>query len=77
MGDAARNCAGSVRSCAGIAGALALGRVLSGLLFAVSPYDWRTILGVLVLTMGSAMAACWIPARRATTVDPLDALRYE
>ncbi|HKN60240.1 MAG TPA: ABC transporter permease, partial [Candidatus Acidoferrales bacterium] len=58
---------------AGVAGALALGKVLSGLLFAVSPYDWRTILGVIVLTMICAVAACWIPARRATRVDPLEA----
>ena len=62
---------------AGVAGALALGRVLSGLLFAVSPYDWRTIFGVIALTLICALAACWIPARRATRVDPLDALRYE
>jgi predicted permease len=62
---------------AGVAGALALGRVISGLLFAVSPYDWRTILGVMALTLICALAACWIPARRATRVDPLDALRYE
>jgi predicted permease len=62
---------------AGVAGALALGRVLAGLLFAVSPYDWRTISGVFVLTALSALAACWIPARRATRVDPLEALRYE
>ncbi len=62
---------------AGVVGALALGRVLSGLLFAVSPYDWRTILGVVALTLICALAACWIPARRATRVDPLEALRYE
>jgi predicted permease len=62
---------------AGVAGALALGRVISGLLFGVSPYDWRTILGVMALTLICALAACWIPARRATRVDLLDALRYE
>jgi predicted permease len=61
----------------GVAGALSLGRVLSSLLFAVSPYDWRTILGVVALTLICALAACWIPARRATRVDPLEALRYE
>ena len=62
---------------AGVAGAIALGKVLSGLLFAVSPYDWKTILMVLAVTALSAACACWIPARRATRVDPLDALRYE
>ena len=62
---------------AGVAGALAMGKLLAGLLFAVSPYDWRTIAAVLMLTAGSAIAACWIPARRATRVDPLEALRYE
>jgi len=61
----------------GVAGALALGRVLAGLLFHVSPYDWRTIVVVLALTVAAAIAACWIPARRATRVDPLEALRYE
>jgi hypothetical protein len=62
---------------AGVAGAAALGKVLSGLFFRVSPYDWRIILAVLVLTTTSALAACWIPASRATRVDPLEALRYE
>jgi predicted permease len=62
---------------AGAAGAVALGKVLSGLLFAVSPYDWKIILAVLILTAISALAACWIPVRRATRVGLLDALRYE
>jgi putative ABC transport system permease protein len=62
---------------AGVAGALALGKLLSGLLFAISPYDWRTILAVIIVTMLCALAACWLPARRATQVDPLVALRYE
>ncbi|HKS81600.1 MAG TPA: FtsX-like permease family protein, partial [Candidatus Acidoferrales bacterium] len=61
----------------GVGGALALGRLVAGLLFGVSPYDWRTILIVLAITAAAALAACWIPARRATRVDPLVALRYE
>lgn len=61
----------------GVAGAMALGRLIAGLLFGVSPYDWRTILLVLAITAVTALAACWIPARRATRVDPLVALRYE
>jgi predicted permease len=61
----------------GVAGAMALGRLVAGLLFGVSPYDGRTILVVLAITAVTALAACWIPARRATRVDPLVALRYE
>jgi putative ABC transport system permease protein len=61
----------------GVAGALALGRLVAGLLFGVSPYDWKTIVAVLAITTVTALAACWIPARRATRVDPLVALRYE
>lgn len=62
---------------AGIAGALACGRLIAGMLFGVSPSDWKTILAVSVLTALAALAACWIPARRAIRVDPLQALRYE
>lgn len=61
----------------GIIGALALGRVLAGFLFSVKPYDPATLVAVLIVTFVTAAAACWIPARRATKVDPLEALRYE
>lgn len=61
----------------GVIGAIALGRLVAGLLFGVSPYDWKTIAGVPALTLATALTACWIPARRATRVDPLEALRYE
>jgi putative ABC transport system permease protein len=61
----------------GVVGALVLGRLVAGLLFGVSPYDWKTIVAVLAITTVTALAACWIPARRATRVDPLVALRYE
>jgi predicted permease len=61
----------------GVASALALGRVLSGFLFCVRPYDLGTMAAVLMVTLITAVAACWIPARRATEIDPLDALRYE
>jgi predicted permease len=61
----------------GLAVALALGKVLSGFLFSVRPYDPLTVLTTLGVTLITAAAACWIPARRATRIDPLDALRYE
>lgn len=62
---------------AGVAGAAALGRLVAGLLFGVSPYDGWTTAGVVGVTLVTAVIACWIPARRATRVDPLSALRYE
>ena len=61
----------------GIAGAFALTRLLTTLLFAVTPTDALTFASVpLLLIMVSALA-CYIPARRATKVDPLVALRIE
>jgi predicted permease len=61
----------------GIGGALALGRVLEGLLFGVKAYDPWTLIGVSSLLIGVAAAACYIPAMRASRADPLSALRYE
>jgi ABC-type antimicrobial peptide transport system permease subunit len=61
----------------GIIGALALSRVLKGMLVGVSTTD-ATVFATAALGIGViAMAACYIPARRATTVDPVVALRYE
>ena len=62
---------------AGVAGALALGRLLSSLLFEVSPADPFTIGTVVVALMAVAAFACTVPALRATRVDPITALRYE
>jgi len=61
----------------GIAGALALTRFLASLLFGVTPTDAITFVVVSVLFILVATVASFIPARRATRVDPLKALRYE
>ena len=61
----------------GIGGALALGRVLQSLLFEIKPTDPVTLVGVSFLLALVALAACYVPARRAMRVDPMVALRYE
>jgi ABC-type antimicrobial peptide transport system permease subunit len=61
----------------GAAGAFGVTRVIVGLLYNVSPTDSATFIVVSVLVTTVALLACWLPARRATKVDPLVALRYE
>jgi putative ABC transport system permease protein len=61
----------------GMAAAFALTRVLSSLLFGVTPTDTATFVAVPALLLGVALAACYIPAWRATRVNPMQALRCE
>jgi ABC-type antimicrobial peptide transport system permease subunit len=61
----------------GLAGALALGRVLAGILYGVDPAD-PVLLAMVALTMlAVALASSWIPARRAAAVDPVVTLRED
>ena len=61
----------------GVAGSLALMRTMQSMLFGVRATDPLTVIGVVLLLAAVSLLACWIPARRATKIDPLVALRYE
>jgi putative ABC transport system permease protein len=61
----------------GVAGGVGAGRLLSGMLFSVERHDALTFIGVPVVLLAVALLACYVPARRATRVDPLIALRTD
>jgi putative ABC transport system permease protein len=75
FGEGMRLIAGGVT--AGLAAAIVLSRVLGSFLFEVEPTDPITLISVGLLFVVVALLACWAPARRATKVNPLEALRYE
>jgi len=62
---------------AGLGGALALGRLVASLLYGVNAHDTPTLLVAAMLLIAVALAASWIPARRAARVNPMTALRHE
>ena len=61
----------------GLPAAAASTRVLESLLFGVTMFDWLTFVAGPLVLIAVALAACWLPARRATRINPMDALRVE
>ena len=67
----------AVGAVAGLLAAAAASRILESFLFGVTPYDHRTFVGAPLSLAAVALVACWLPARRATRIDPMDTLRAE
>ena len=61
----------------GVVLALGVGLIMSKLLFGIRPFEFWVVFPVLALLAASAFAACWFPARRAATMDPMETLRAE
>ena len=61
----------------GLAGAWASARLLANQLYEIKPYDPVTFIVVGLTLVGVAFLACWLPARRATQINPVEALRHE
>lgn len=68
---------GLIGTAIGAAGSIALARLMQGLLFGVSSLDAATFVAMAALLLIITLLACWLPARRASNVDPIIALRYE
>jgi ABC-type antimicrobial peptide transport system permease subunit len=64
-------------STVGLAGAMMAGPMLRGLLFELSPLDPLALASAAILVIGASVAACCVPALRASRVDPLAALRHD
>ena len=62
---------------AGIAGAVAVSKLLSSYLYGVSSLDWSTYLATLTFVLALGLVACYVPARRAVAIEPMRALRHE
>jgi len=61
----------------GLPGVYLVGKTLKSILYNVGALDGRALVGVALVLLASALLACYLPARRATRIDPLAALRQE
>jgi len=70
-------CLAAVGIVLGMAVALGVTRLIQGLLFGVHPWDVPTLMAVALVLLGASLAASFVPARRAASIDPAEALRAE